>query len=74
MEAEDVCLPEGGHRNTNPLTVTLLQLSHLGGLLHPEVDLVGVLANDLEQDLNYSKRLDHILSNLQFDVLSVRHL
>ena len=48
MEAEDVCLPEGGHRNTNPLTVTLLQLSHLGGLLHPEVDLVGVLTNHLQ--------------------------
>ena len=48
MEDGEVCLPERGYRNTNPLTVTLFKLSHLSGLLHPEVDLVGVLANDLE--------------------------
>ena len=50
MEAGEDSLPEGGHRNTNPLTVTLLELSHLGGLLDPEVDLVGVLTNDLNKN------------------------
>ena len=33
---------------TNPLAVALLQLAHLGGLLHAEVDLVGVLAHHLK--------------------------
>ena len=33
---------------THPLAVALLELAHLGGLLHPEVDLVGVLANHLQ--------------------------
>ena len=36
---------------THPLAVALLELAHLGGLLHPEVDLVGVLANHLELDV-----------------------
>ena len=58
MEDGEVCLPERGDRNTNPLTVTLFKLSHLGGLLHPEVDLVGVLANDLEYNFYYSKKFD----------------
>ena len=33
---------------THPLAVALLELAHLGGLLHPEVDLVGVLTNHLQ--------------------------
>ena len=32
----------------NPLAVAFLQLAHLGGLLHAEVDLVGVLAHHLK--------------------------
>ena len=39
--------PEGGDGDADPLAVGLLKLAHLGGLLHPEVDLVGVLADDL---------------------------
>ena len=30
-----------------PLTITLLQLAHLRGLLHPEVDLIAVLPHNL---------------------------
>ena len=33
---------------TYPLAVALLELAHLRGLLHPEVDLVAVLANHLQ--------------------------
>ena len=36
---------------THPLAVALLELAHLGGLLHPEVDLVGVLAHHLQLDV-----------------------
>ena len=41
--------PEAGHRDSDPLAVGLLQLAHLGGLLHAEVDLVGVLAHHLKK-------------------------
>ena len=33
---------------TYPLTVALLEFSHLGGLLHSEVDLIWVLPNNLQ--------------------------
>ena len=36
--------PEGGDRDADPLAVGLLQLAHLRGLLHPEVDFVAVLS------------------------------
>ena len=36
--------PEGGDGDADPLAVGLLELSHLCGLLHPEVDLVTVLS------------------------------
>merc|ERR1740129_2119304 len=48
---------EGGDGDADPLAVGLLEFAHLGGLLYTEMDLVGVLAD-----------------NLQFDVLSVRHV
>ena len=35
---------EGSDRDADPLAVRLLELAHLGGLLHPEVDLVAVLS------------------------------
>ena len=35
---------EGGDGDAHSLTVGLLQLAHLGGLLHPEVDLVAILS------------------------------
>merc|ERR1719446_355243 len=37
--------------DSNPLGVGLLEFSHLGGLLHSEVDLVGVLSNNFELDV-----------------------
>merc|ERR1719318_2118587 len=43
--------PEAGHWDANPLAVAFLQLAHLGGLLHAEVDLVGVLAYHLQLDV-----------------------
>ena len=43
-------------------------------MLHPEVNLVGVLANDLRWKFNLFKQFSTPLSYLQFDVLSVRHL
>ena len=36
--------PEGGDGDADPLTVGLLQLAHLRGLLHSEVDFVAVLS------------------------------
>merc|ERR1719319_844591 len=42
---------EGSDWDTNPLGVGLFQLTHLGGLLHPEVDLVRVLSDHLELDV-----------------------
>jgi len=42
---------EGGDGDADPLAVGLLEFAHLGGLLHPEVDLVGVLADHLELDV-----------------------
>ena len=35
---------EGGDGDAHSLTVGLLELAHLGGLLHPEVDLVAVFS------------------------------
>ncbi len=43
--------PERRHRNPDPLRVGLLQLAHLRRHLDPEVDLVGVLADDLQLDV-----------------------
>jgi hypothetical protein len=40
--------PKGGDRDTDALRVGLLQLPHLGGLLHAEVDLVRILADHLQ--------------------------
>ena len=37
--------------STHPLAVALLQFAHLGSLLHSEVDLVGVLAHNLQLDV-----------------------
>jgi len=34
--------------HSNPLRIGLLKFSHLGGLLHPEVDFIGILSNDFE--------------------------
>jgi len=42
---------KGCDGNSNPLGVGLFQLAHLGGLLHPEVDLVRVLSDHLELDV-----------------------
>ena len=36
---------------THPLAVALLELAHLGGLLHTEVDLVRVLPDHLQLDV-----------------------
>ena len=44
-------IPERSNRNSNPLRIRFLELPHLGGLLHTEVDLVGVLANHLQLDV-----------------------
>ena len=44
-------VPEAGDRHADPLAVALLELAHLGGLLHPEVDLVAVLADHLQLDV-----------------------
>ena len=35
---------EGGDGDAHSLTVGLLELAHLSGLLHPEVDLVAILS------------------------------
>ena len=43
--------PEAGDRDSDPLAVGLLQLAHLGGLLHTEVDLVRVLPDHLQLDV-----------------------
>merc|ERR1719357_2493731 len=42
---------EAGLWNSNSLAVRLLQFSHLCGLLHTEVNLVGILSNNLELDV-----------------------
>ena len=36
---------------SHPLAVTFLQFPHLGGLLHPEVDLIRVLTDDFKLDV-----------------------
>ena len=43
---------------SNPLAVAFLQLAHLGGLLHPEVDFVGVLADNLARIKNEENERD----------------
>merc|ERR1719220_2713627 len=43
--------PQGCNWNTNPLGVRLLQFPHLSSLLHPEVDFIGILSNNLELDV-----------------------
>merc|ERR1719319_1719827 len=42
---------QGGHRHAHPLAVALLEFTHLGGLLPPDVNLVGVLADHLQLDV-----------------------
>ena len=44
-------LPEGGDGDSNSLSVRLFQFSHLSCLLYTEVDLVAVLAHDLQLDV-----------------------
>ena len=44
-------LPEGGDWDTHSLAVGLLELAHLSCLLDPEVDLVAVLADNLQLDV-----------------------
>ena len=44
-------LPEGGDGDPDPLSIGLLQFSHLSGLLDSEVDLIAVLANNLQLDV-----------------------
>ena len=51
LEFSDVHLPEGGDGDSDSLGVGLLQLAHLSRLLDAEVDLVAVLAHDLELDV-----------------------
>merc|ERR1739838_1112551 len=43
--------PQGCNRDTNPLRVRLLEFAHLSGLLHPEVDFIGILSNHLQFDV-----------------------
>merc|ERR550519_595944 len=43
--------PETGLWDSHPLAVRLLQFPHLSGLLHTEVDLVRVLAHNLQLDV-----------------------
>ena len=42
---------EGGDGDPDPLAVGLLELAHLRGLLHAEVDLVAVLPHHLQLDV-----------------------
>ena len=42
---------EGGDGDPDPLAVRLLELAHLRGLLHAEVDLVAVLPHHLQLDV-----------------------
>ena len=48
---ETINLPKGRDWDSNPLSVGFLQLAHLRGLLHTEVDLVAVLADHLQLDV-----------------------
>merc|ERR1719220_523282 len=43
--------PQGCNGDTNPLRVRFLQFPHLSSLLHPEVDFVGILSNNLQFDV-----------------------
>ena len=43
--------PERADGNADPLGVALLELAHLGGHLDPKVDLIRILANDLQLDV-----------------------
>ena len=44
-------LPEGGDGDPDPLSIGLLQFSHLSGLLDSKVNLIAVLANNLQLDV-----------------------
>ena len=44
-------LPERGDRDPDPLSIGLLQFSHLSGLLDSEMDLIAVLADNLQLDV-----------------------
>ena len=44
-------LPERGDGDADPLSIGLLQFSHLSGLLDSEVNLIAVLANNLQLDV-----------------------
>ena len=47
----EISLPKWADGHPDPLGVGLLELAHLGGLLHTEVDLVRVLAHNLQLDV-----------------------
>ena len=47
----EIDLPERCDGDSNSLSVGLLQLAHLSGLLHSEVDLIAVLADNLQLDV-----------------------
>ena len=44
-------IPERSDRHPHSLAVRLLELAHLRGVLHSEVDLVGVLSHNLQLDV-----------------------
>ena len=44
-------IPERSDRHPHPLAVRLLELAHLRGVLHSEVDLVGVLSHNFQLDV-----------------------
>ena len=46
-----VCIPQRSDGHPDPLAVRLLELAHLRGLLHAEVDLVRVLPDNLQLDV-----------------------
>ena len=58
-------LPERRDGHPNPLAVRLLELAHLRGLLHAEVDLVAVLPHHLQLDV---LRVAHFAVVLMFAV------
>merc|ERR1719446_855529 len=55
--------------DSHPLGVGLLQLPHLSGLLHPEVDLIAVLSHHLELDV-----LSVVSSHLDLSLVSTYRL
>ena len=46
-----ICIPERSNGHPHPLAVRLLELAHLRGVFHSEVDFVRVLAHDLQLDV-----------------------